>query len=219
MARRHRRSLAAVVAFAVVGALALVAAPAAQAAGDTFTWTGGHERIVEPGRQLDWDNGTSSRSGRHRAFPAAATTKSTTNDLSDTSLSTPSCSAAPGYVVAGSPVDVKATGIAQTAAGDNVDLRGIAPSTANLQLPITIASGGTLTSGPLDRQLQPDEVGRGQARARRRQHVHRHDDGVRRCADRQRDQRQQRAQPHGRRARGQRHGRQRDCDGRRDRAR
>ncbi len=153
MARRHRRSLAAVVAFAVVGALALVA-PAAQAAVNV-NWVGSADPLWSTA--TNWTGGVAPAAGDTAVFPAG-TVAASTNDLSASVALGGVLFNGAGFVVGGLPINAAA--ITQTAVGTNV-IAGIAVSVPISSVPVTIAGGGILNAGPIVGSFQLTKLGDG----------------------------------------------------------
>ena len=143
MIRRHRRTIAVVAAFVTMAALTL-ATPAAQAA-LTTTWTGaaGPPQWSNAG---NWQGGIIPGADDTVVFPAATINPNSNNDL-NVPLTAVLFNGS-GYVVSGNALSVGTGGIAQSVAGNNA-ISGISVTGTVASVPITIANGGQLTSGPV----------------------------------------------------------------------
>ena len=146
MFRRHRRLLAGLATLAVAGSVVLVAPPAGAA--QALQWTGQAGSLWSAGANWSPASPGGPQTGDSVTFPFALVSLATTATTNDTTTALNTVTfAGSGYTVGGNFINV-AGGISQTATGANT-ISGVSVTVPIANLPIDIASGGTLTSGPL----------------------------------------------------------------------
>ncbi len=144
MFRRSRRGLAALGTAAVLIAGLVATAPAASSAGATFTWTGAAGPSWSS--SSNWSPAGPPTAGDNVVFPPSSPTVNMSADLGLTTEVNVLFNGA-GYTISAGALTLGPAGIVQSAAGLNQIVAPITVTATINQLPLTVASGGTLSIG------------------------------------------------------------------------